>query len=64
MDDAVKRMFKNRQEHDPSDLDGARRLADREDAVPVGLFYRNDSADRYDRNTVEVFFRLSCCTGE
>ncbi|UCE85277.1 MAG: 2-oxoglutarate oxidoreductase [Deltaproteobacteria bacterium] len=53
VDDAVKRMFKNRQEHDPSDLDGARRLADREDAVPVGLFYRNDSADRYDRNTVE-----------
>jgi 2-oxoglutarate ferredoxin oxidoreductase subunit beta len=53
VDDAVKRMFKNHQEHDPSDLDAARQLADRTDGIPIGLLYRNASADRYDQYTTE-----------
>ena len=53
VDDAVKRMFKSQQEHDPGDLNAARQLADRKDSVPIGLFYRNESADRYDRHTAE-----------
>jgi 2-oxoglutarate ferredoxin oxidoreductase subunit beta len=53
LDDAVKRIFKNQQEHDPADLAGARGFADREDVLPIGLFYRNESADRYDLFSVE-----------
>jgi 2-oxoglutarate ferredoxin oxidoreductase subunit beta len=52
VDEAVARLFSNRVEHDPSDLDDARRIAAREDVLPIGLFYRNESADRYDLNTV------------
>lgn len=50
---SVKRIFKNQQEHDPADLDRARTLAGSTDAVPIGLFYRNEAADRYDLATVE-----------
>jgi 2-oxoglutarate ferredoxin oxidoreductase subunit beta len=53
VDDGVKRMFKNHEEHDPSDLDAARTMASREDRVPIGLYYRNESAGRYDEYTVE-----------
>jgi 2-oxoglutarate ferredoxin oxidoreductase subunit beta len=52
-DDAVKRMFKNQEEHDPADIAGARAFADREDLLPIGLFYQNASADRYDLFSVE-----------
>jgi 2-oxoglutarate ferredoxin oxidoreductase subunit beta len=53
VDDAVKRMFKNEQEHDPAAIDAARVLADRSDVVPIGLFYRNESANRYDLQSTE-----------
>jgi 2-oxoglutarate ferredoxin oxidoreductase subunit beta len=53
VDDALKRMFKNQQEHDPADLNGARELADLSDVAPIGLLYRNESADRYDEYTAE-----------
>jgi 2-oxoglutarate ferredoxin oxidoreductase subunit beta len=53
VDDVVKRMFKNQQEHDPADLPEARALADRRDVLPVGLFYRNESANRYDLMSAE-----------
>jgi 2-oxoglutarate ferredoxin oxidoreductase subunit beta len=53
LDDAVKRVFKNQQAHDPSDIVDARALADRRDVLPVGLFYRNESADRYDLISIE-----------
>jgi 2-oxoglutarate ferredoxin oxidoreductase subunit beta len=49
----AKRMFENQQEHDPADLTAARDLADRRDALPIGLFYRRESADRYDMISVE-----------
>jgi 2-oxoglutarate ferredoxin oxidoreductase subunit beta len=53
LDDAVLRTFKNRTEHDPADLSEGRDLAAREDVVPIGLFYRNLDAERYDGYTVE-----------
>jgi 2-oxoglutarate ferredoxin oxidoreductase subunit beta len=53
VDDSLRKIFKSSHEHDPSDLAGARALADREDAVPIGLFYRNVSASRYDQYTTE-----------
>jgi 2-oxoglutarate ferredoxin oxidoreductase subunit beta len=48
LDSTLERMFKNRVEHDPADLDEARRLGSRQDVVPLGLFYRNRHAQRYD----------------
>lgn len=51
VDDVVKKQFKNQVEHDPADLAEARALADTEDKVPIGLFYRNAAADRYDKYT-------------
>ncbi len=51
VEDSIKRVLKNQHEHDPSNLDGARELADREDAIPIGLLYQNGNADRYDQFT-------------
>jgi 2-oxoglutarate ferredoxin oxidoreductase subunit beta len=48
VDDAVAGLFPNQEEHDPSDLNGAREIATREGVVPIGLLYRNDNAERYD----------------
>jgi 2-oxoglutarate ferredoxin oxidoreductase subunit beta len=53
VDDAIKRVLKNQREHDPSNLDEARELADSEAGVPVGLLYQNLAADRYDEFTAE-----------
>jgi 2-oxoglutarate ferredoxin oxidoreductase subunit beta len=53
VDDVVKKQLANQREHDPSDLREARELADLQDATPIGLFYRNDAADRYDGFTAE-----------
>ena len=49
----LRKMFPNRTEHDPSDIGAARRLADTRDAYPIGLFYQNRNAVRYDHFTVE-----------
>ena len=51
LDDSIQRIFKNQHEHDPSDMDTARELAGNNGALPIGLFYRNESADRYDEYT-------------
>ncbi len=45
--------FPNRHEHDPSDLSAARDLASGTDPLPIGIFYRNPGADRYDQFTVD-----------
>jgi len=50
---AVLKTFKNQVEHDPANLSEARDLAAREDAVPIGLFYRNLDAERYDKYCLE-----------
>jgi 2-oxoglutarate ferredoxin oxidoreductase subunit beta len=53
VDDSIKRVLPNQCEHDPSDLNAAREVTGRTDAVPIGLLYRNPEADRYDMNTAE-----------
>jgi 2-oxoglutarate ferredoxin oxidoreductase subunit beta len=45
-------LFKNNVEHDPADLSEARDLADRQDVIPIGLFYHNENAERYDAASV------------
>ena len=51
LDDAIMRMFPNRKEHDPHGLADARLLADRNDVYPIGVFYRDENAYRYDEAT-------------
>jgi 2-oxoglutarate ferredoxin oxidoreductase subunit beta len=47
--EAVARVFKNQTEHDPLNLAEARELASQPTgALPIGLFYRNPQAERYD----------------
>ncbi len=45
------RIFTNRVEHDPADLNKAREIADHQEFFPIGLFYQNESAGRYDNDT-------------
>jgi len=51
LDDTVKKIFPNRAEHNPFDLDAARAIAERTDCYPIGLFYRDEHAARYDLAT-------------
>jgi 2-oxoglutarate/2-oxoacid ferredoxin oxidoreductase subunit beta len=51
LDDPIKRLFPNRVHHDPRDLGEARSLADRTDAYPIGIFYKDENAARYDEAT-------------
>ncbi|HJN74809.1 MAG TPA: thiamine pyrophosphate-dependent enzyme [Myxococcota bacterium] len=46
--DAVKRSFENELAHAPSDLAGARALADRRDCVPIGLLFKDATRPVYD----------------
>jgi 2-oxoglutarate ferredoxin oxidoreductase subunit beta len=46
--DATRRMFKNRQEHNPADINGARALAARQDVYPAGILYRNETVPVYE----------------
>ena len=41
-------LYKNRLQHDPFDLDAARRLAEDSGRVRLGIFYRNESRARYE----------------
>ncbi len=49
--DIVSRSIENHAEHDPSDINAAREIASRADVFPIGLFYRNELAERYDLAT-------------
>jgi 2-oxoglutarate ferredoxin oxidoreductase subunit beta len=51
LDEASLRKFPNRTEHNPSDIGAARSIADCTDAYPIGLFYKNAGAQRYDEAT-------------
>ena len=53
VDAAVGKMYRHQQVHDPSDLTAARQLADPGERIPIGLFYRNPEAPRYDSITAE-----------
>lgn len=49
LDDQVRKSFKKSIIHNPSDMSAARSLVDLEDGShPVGLFYQNTGAARYD----------------
>lgn len=48
LDDQVLKSFKNVIEHDPSDINKAREYAEMPDSRPIGLFYQNKAAFRYD----------------
>lgn len=45
---ALERVYRSRVEHDPSDMDAARRLADGEGVTRLGVFYRNEDRPTYD----------------
>jgi 2-oxoglutarate ferredoxin oxidoreductase subunit beta len=49
--DALVRMYKNRQQHDPSQMATARELAERRDMLPIGLLYVDESRPCYDQYT-------------
>ena len=51
MEPAHAARFPNKFDHNPSDLAEARFLAERTDLYPIGLFYRNVNASRYDEVT-------------
>ena len=46
--EAIGRICKTQEVHDPSDLNRAREYAALDDKVPVGIFYRNDAVPCYD----------------
>jgi 2-oxoglutarate ferredoxin oxidoreductase subunit beta len=48
LDDKILKTFHNVVDHDPSDINKARELAERNNRTPIGLFYQNEKADRYD----------------
>jgi hypothetical protein len=49
VDEVISKQFKNQVEHDPADLSTGRDLAERDDVIPIGLFYRDEYAERYDK---------------
>ena len=46
--EALRSRYEDRVVHDPADLDEARRLAQDEDRVRIGILYRNESLPRYE----------------
>lgn len=46
--EAMLKTYKNQENHDPSNLDRARELAEKEDQLPVGILYRNENIEVYD----------------
>ena len=46
--ETVRRVFPNRETHDPADMAGARVVADREDLVPMGLLFKDPTRTCYE----------------
>jgi 2-oxoglutarate ferredoxin oxidoreductase subunit beta len=51
IDPAVAKIYHHRREHDPSDLAGARALAERCERVAIGLFFHDPTAPCYEEFT-------------
>ena len=49
--ETMAKLYKNTEQHDPSDIHRARELAERDDVVPIGILYRNENVARYDELT-------------
>lgn len=47
MSDAVAKLYKTQEEHDPLNIGRARELAELEDKVAIGILYRNEEVPRY-----------------
>ena len=45
---ALSKVYKNQAEHDPLDMDAARRIASIEDPIPCGILYHNPSVPCYE----------------
>jgi 2-oxoglutarate ferredoxin oxidoreductase subunit beta len=50
-DDSIKKLFPIHAEHDPSDINAARALAEDASALPLGILYHNPDAPQYDTIT-------------
>ena len=48
VDPSLAKVYKNQEEHDPSDLNRARELASNTELAPVGILYRNDDVPCYE----------------
>jgi 2-oxoglutarate ferredoxin oxidoreductase subunit beta len=46
--EALAKIYKVQEVHDPSNLNRAREIAEWDDRVPVGILYRNENIPRYD----------------
>jgi len=46
--EALAKIYKRQEEHDPSNIHRAREIAEWDDKVPVGILYRNEGIPRYD----------------
>ncbi|HER33982.1 MAG TPA: 2-oxoglutarate oxidoreductase [Halothiobacillaceae bacterium] len=46
--EAMAKVYKNNETHDPSNIHRAREIAEWTDRVPVGILYRNEEIPRYD----------------
>ncbi len=53
IDPAVERIFPNQLTHDPADLPEALRIANREDVIPIGLFFHDPNRPIYESFTTE-----------
>lgn len=42
------KIYKNQEEHDPSNLNRAREIAEQDEKIPVGILYRNENVPCYD----------------
>jgi len=49
--EAVAKIYKTHEDHDPSDLNRAREIAQLDDMVPVGILYRDEDTPRYEQLT-------------
>ena len=45
---ALTKVYRNQEQHDPSNLDRARKLASNSDQIPVGILYRNPDVPCYE----------------
>lgn len=48
INESIAKIYKNHEEHDPSDLNRAQEIAERKNVEPVGILYQNESLECYD----------------
>ena len=49
LSEAMAKIYKNQEKHDPSDLNRAREIAEMNDQVPIGILYRDENVPRYEQ---------------